>query len=236
VFCYRERLGPLTVGFHEPQFLAELGAENRDLAARGFWFQRSAREQRESDYPWGPLNPQSLNRYAYCLSNPLRYVDATGHDELLWEFQLTAETLAQFITLFGPFVADMGLFSVLFAALGTLAALGTPFGPFLVIPVADCAFEAYQGIYIQNYLQQLIDRSPTGSVTIRVYQSDLYGGTGFLIVGAGESTGIWITGLAALVFYDIFMNNAYGYDVHWQYQASWPGWFMWQYDMVMSLP
>ena len=26
------------------------------------------------------FNPQSLNRYAYCLNNPLRYVDPTGHD------------------------------------------------------------------------------------------------------------------------------------------------------------
>ncbi len=72
-------LGPLTVGFHEPQFLADLAAENRDLAARGFWFQRTAREQRESDYPWGPLNPQALSGYGYCLANPLRYVDPSGH-------------------------------------------------------------------------------------------------------------------------------------------------------------
>ncbi|MDA8135797.1 MAG: DUF4329 domain-containing protein, partial [Desulfobacteraceae bacterium] len=26
-----------------------------------------------------PYNPQSLNRYAYCLNNPIRYVDPTGH-------------------------------------------------------------------------------------------------------------------------------------------------------------
>ncbi len=26
-----------------------------------------------------PFNPQSLNRYAYCLNNPERYVDPTGH-------------------------------------------------------------------------------------------------------------------------------------------------------------
>ena len=26
-----------------------------------------------------PFNPQSLNRYAYCLNNPVRYVDPTGH-------------------------------------------------------------------------------------------------------------------------------------------------------------
>ncbi|HUV51760.1 MAG TPA: RHS repeat-associated core domain-containing protein [Dehalococcoidia bacterium] len=27
-----------------------------------------------------PYNPQSLNRYSYCLNNPLRYTDPTGHD------------------------------------------------------------------------------------------------------------------------------------------------------------
>ncbi len=26
-----------------------------------------------------PFNPQSLNRYSYCLNNPLRYVDPSGH-------------------------------------------------------------------------------------------------------------------------------------------------------------
>jgi RHS repeat-associated protein len=27
-----------------------------------------------------PANPQSFNRYSYCLNNPLRYVDSTGHE------------------------------------------------------------------------------------------------------------------------------------------------------------
>ena len=26
-----------------------------------------------------PFDPQSLNRYSYCLNNPLKYVDPTGH-------------------------------------------------------------------------------------------------------------------------------------------------------------
>jgi RHS repeat-associated protein len=32
-----------------------------------------------------PANPQSLNRYSYCLNNPLKYVDPSGHDDLEWE-------------------------------------------------------------------------------------------------------------------------------------------------------
>ncbi|MEA1958812.1 MAG: RHS repeat-associated core domain-containing protein [Chloroflexota bacterium] len=26
-----------------------------------------------------PANPQSLNRYSYCLNNPLKYIDPSGH-------------------------------------------------------------------------------------------------------------------------------------------------------------
>jgi RHS repeat-associated protein len=26
-----------------------------------------------------PTNPQSLNRYSYCLNNPLKYIDPSGH-------------------------------------------------------------------------------------------------------------------------------------------------------------
>ena len=29
-------------------------------------------------------NPQSLNRYSYVLNNPLKYVDPTGHDGIIW--------------------------------------------------------------------------------------------------------------------------------------------------------
>jgi len=76
------RLTPLTVGFHETQFLSVVGEENREIAARGFWFQRSEEEKRQSRYQWGPINPQALNRYAYCLGNPLRWTDPQGH----WTF------------------------------------------------------------------------------------------------------------------------------------------------------
>jgi RHS repeat-associated protein len=30
-----------------------------------------------------PMNPQSLSRYSYCLNNPLKYIDPTGHDDQL---------------------------------------------------------------------------------------------------------------------------------------------------------
>ncbi|MBN2074581.1 MAG: RHS repeat-associated core domain-containing protein [Dehalococcoidales bacterium] len=28
----------------------------------------------------GPANPQNFNRYSYCLNNPLKYIDPSGHD------------------------------------------------------------------------------------------------------------------------------------------------------------
>jgi RHS repeat-associated protein len=61
---------PLTVDFHEPGFVASVNAENR----QAFWFQHT-----EQAAPWGPANPQALNRYSYVLNNPLKYTDPTGH-------------------------------------------------------------------------------------------------------------------------------------------------------------
>jgi RHS repeat-associated protein len=66
---------PLTVGFHETQFLGKLNQEN----GLGFWFQLSDRERQRAGEPWGPSNPQALNRYAYVLNNPLKYTDPSGH-------------------------------------------------------------------------------------------------------------------------------------------------------------
>jgi hypothetical protein len=36
-------------------------------------------EKAQAGSPWGPANPQALNRYAYGLNNPLRYTDPSGH-------------------------------------------------------------------------------------------------------------------------------------------------------------
>ena len=30
-----------------------------------------------------PSNPQNLNRYSYCLNNPLKYTDPSGHDQII---------------------------------------------------------------------------------------------------------------------------------------------------------
>ena len=30
-----------------------------------------------------PANPQTLNRYSYCINNPLKYIDPSGHDQVI---------------------------------------------------------------------------------------------------------------------------------------------------------
>jgi len=42
-----------------------------------------------------PANPQSLNRYSYCLNNPLKYIDPTGHTNI-WE-SLTRGIVEQYL-------------------------------------------------------------------------------------------------------------------------------------------
>ena len=70
-----QSLRPLTVNFHETGFGARLAGEN----AQGFWFQMSGRQRQQATPPWGPGNPQALNRYSYVNNNPLKYSDPNGH-------------------------------------------------------------------------------------------------------------------------------------------------------------
>lgn len=68
----------LTVDFHESGFASSAAQENALTLQKGFWFQLSSQDASNVD-PFGPNNPQALNRYAYVLNNPLRYTDPTGH-------------------------------------------------------------------------------------------------------------------------------------------------------------
>jgi hypothetical protein len=65
----------LTVDFHEPGFVGQIAGENN----QPFWFQMSGEQQQQAGRPWGPTNPQALNRYSYVQNNPLKYTDPTGH-------------------------------------------------------------------------------------------------------------------------------------------------------------
>jgi hypothetical protein len=58
------QLAPLTVDFHEPGFVAALNGENAFRQSKGFFFQLSDDDKQQAKSPWGPLNPQALNRYS----------------------------------------------------------------------------------------------------------------------------------------------------------------------------
>lgn len=68
-------LRPLTVDFHESGFVSTLNQENQ----QPFWFQMSDKQRQDVGDPWGPTNPQSLNRYSYVLNNTMHWTDPSGH-------------------------------------------------------------------------------------------------------------------------------------------------------------
>jgi hypothetical protein len=55
--------------------VAQLAQENR----QPFWFELDDRQRQQAGCPWGPANPQALNRYAYVQNNPVRWTDPDGH-------------------------------------------------------------------------------------------------------------------------------------------------------------
>ena len=89
------RLTPLTV--HLGEFAAQVNAENREVLRFGAFFQWSSKTRQEHNVPMGPANPQALNRYAYCLNNPVRYTDPSGHWNL--EAELSASEAQAIINL-----------------------------------------------------------------------------------------------------------------------------------------
>ena len=68
-------LKPLTVDFHEVGFGATLNGEN----GQPCWFQLSDTQRQQVGDPWGPQNPQALNRYSYVLNEPMKATDPSGH-------------------------------------------------------------------------------------------------------------------------------------------------------------
>ena len=98
---------PLRVGVFKPQDIANVREENRQIAQYGFWFQREPEARQETAHPTGPTNPQELNRYAYCLGNPLRYVDPEGEQ---WQvvFAIIALTvmIGPEVVLFGAAIVE----------------------------------------------------------------------------------------------------------------------------------
>ncbi len=75
----QEQNSKLTVDFHESAFVSSVQGENQQILQKGFWFQLSGQDKQKAKEPWGPDNPQAINRYSYVLNDPLRFDDPTGH-------------------------------------------------------------------------------------------------------------------------------------------------------------
>jgi RHS repeat-associated protein len=69
---------PLTVAFHETGFLGKLNQES----GAPFWFQLGDTQRQQLGSPFGPVNPQALNRYSYVQNNPVNFNDPTGHERV----------------------------------------------------------------------------------------------------------------------------------------------------------
>jgi RHS repeat-associated protein len=84
----KKELRPLTVDFHEIDFVNGLNEENFFTQEKGFWFNLSSKEKEKGKTPWGPIIPQTLNRYAYASNNPILKTDPNGHDDddIVWRW------------------------------------------------------------------------------------------------------------------------------------------------------
>jgi hypothetical protein len=118
---------PLTVGFHEAPFLSKLNQENQ----LGFWFQLSNKQRQQAGSPWGPSNPQALNRYSYVLNNPLKYTDPTGHTT----YRVNGDDIDHWLSIFNRNINRLKRVPEVAAILGGFAA-GIACAPGLVIGLA----------------------------------------------------------------------------------------------------
>jgi hypothetical protein len=108
----------LTVDFHEPGFLGQVAGENQ----KAFWFQLSEEEEQKAGNPWGPVNPQALNRYSYVQNNPIRYVDPKGHETYSWGITIRGGGILGGSVSFGIITDDKGGFGLFSARSGGVEA------------------------------------------------------------------------------------------------------------------
>ena len=102
-----------------------------------------------------PSNPQKLNRYSYCLNNPLIYVDPSGNDELPTDSSISMTTYLYKAYSGNLTYSDVGLFvtDVILTAKAPIAskALGLAGG------VVDLAQLGYYGISTLNAMWKEAD-------------------------------------------------------------------------------
>jgi hypothetical protein len=179
-------LKALTVGFHEAGFAATLNQENR----QPFWFQLSAEERQQVGSPWGPQNPQALNRYSYVLNNPLRWTDPSGHS-----VYMSHEQAAEFVKYLREFAGELYLEArgMTNNVEGVLAAVANFFGGVLAKPIYNLflnlkalKWEKIATIYaFAEYVEQVNAESLDG-VAIATGANSRYGYDAYIL---NRSTG-----------------------------------------------
>ncbi len=139
----QEQNSRLTVDFNESGFASSIAGENALTLQKGFWFQLSGDDKQKASVPWGPANPQSLDRYTYVLNNPLRYVDPTGHFLLTYNYMGPSSILPRGFSLvlshneFGTLLDALKLGKSIAAAfLGAIGAGAAPEAPWIGFLVA----------------------------------------------------------------------------------------------------
>jgi hypothetical protein len=108
---HTSRLTPLTVGFHETMFLEQANGENAQLMQLGPAFRWNGQQKQELGTTAGPATPQNLNRFAYGLNNPQRYVDPSGHSTL--EVRLNEKEAEAFVSWILGAEGELGLADML---------------------------------------------------------------------------------------------------------------------------
>ncbi len=159
----RTRLTPLTVAFHEAQFIGVAGNENRELLQFGPPALWDGKVRQEHNVPLGPANPQALNRYAYCLGNPLRYVDPAGHDWIqIGERQYTLAELRQMrdeLANLAVCAEIVGLIEMTIGGWMTLSGAGTVPGILTGLAGFVTTVEGIQLSGVVDYLDDVIDKA-----------------------------------------------------------------------------
>ncbi len=223
------RLTPLTVNLGE--FAAQINAENREVLQFGAFFQWSSKTRQEHNVPMGPVNPQALNRYAYCLNNPLRYTDPSGHywteigrlDYTLAEIRQLKDNMQNLEVALGVAAITVGVVDG--AAGWLLAASGSAIPPvaiacgvILVGTAAIYGVEALQAGALKDYLGDVIAKAEglglneTDTITLilsDIKDEGLYNLGVCLSSDITPNTGLYMFGIMASAHRRAFTENSY---------------------------
>jgi RHS repeat-associated protein len=71
----------LTTGYYETSILQKLNQDNAFLLAKGGLLNLTQKDKQQGHIVDVPLETQVLDRYAYTLNNPIKYIDPTGCDQ-----------------------------------------------------------------------------------------------------------------------------------------------------------